>query len=162
MKKCIIIIVLLSLTCINGKERKKDKMEMMMAWRLTEHLKLTNEQAEKFFPLFREYREKIKSLSQKEKSLNKELREKIDRGDTISNSELEKLLSSISELEQNKLNSKKSVISNLEGKLNNLQRAKMIGFEHRFRKEVRDEIKDHKKGWKKQKKHSKKNNHFWK
>ena len=162
MKKCIIIIVLLSLTCINGKERKKDKMEMMMAWRLTEHLKLTNEQAEKFFPLFREYREKIKSLSQKEKSLNKELREKIDRGDTISNSELEKLLLSISELEQNKLNSKKSFISNIEGKLNNLQRAKMIGFEHRFRKEVRDEIKDHKKGWKKQKKHSKKNNHFWK
>ena len=162
MKKCIIIIVLLSLTCINGQERKKGKMEMMMVWRLTEHLKLTNEQAEKFFPLFREYREKIKSLSQKEKSLNKELREKIDRGDTISNSELEKLLSSISELEQNKLNSKKSFISNLEGKLNNVQRAKMIGFEHRFRKEVRDEIKDHKKGWKKQKNNPKKNNHFWK
>ena len=48
-------------------KEKKEKMEMMMAWKLTEHLKLTNEEAEKFFPRFREHREIINTFTDKEK-----------------------------------------------------------------------------------------------
>ena len=76
MKNTILLILLLSVTMVMGQNEKKEKMEMMIAWRLTEHLKLTNEEAEKFFPRFREHREAMDALAEKEKKLNTEIREK--------------------------------------------------------------------------------------
>ena len=170
MKNTILSIMLLSLTMVIGQpdqtvvKEKKEKMEMMMAWKLTEHLKLTNEEAEKFFPRFREHRETMDAFTDKEKKLNSEIKEKIERGDALSNNDLDKLLDELSGLERKRIKEKKSFIDGLEGHLNNVQRAKLIGFEHRFRKDVREQLKHHKKGDKKRDRpqFDKKGNHFWK
>ena len=170
MKNTILSIMLLSLTMVIGQpdqtvvKEKKEKMEMMMAWKLTEHLKLTNEEAEKFFPRFREHREIINTFTDKEKTLNSEIKEKIERGDALSNKDLDNLLSELSELERKRIKEKRLFIDGLEGHLNNVQRAKLIGFEHRFRKDVREQLKHHKKGDKKRDRpqFDKKGNHFWK
>lgn len=170
MKNTILSIMLLSLTMVIGQpdqtvvKEKKEKMEMMMAWKLTEHLKLTNEEAEKFFPRFREHRETMHALTTKEKELHTEIKEKIERGDVLSNKDLDKLLDQLSVFEEKKMKEKKSFIDGLEGYLNNVQRAKLIGFEHRFRKEVRDQLKHHKKGGGKPDgpRFNKKGKHFWK
>ena len=170
MKNTILSIMLLSLTMVIGQpdqtvvKEKKEKMEMMMAWKLTEHLKLTNEEAEKFFPRFREHRETMGAFTDKEKKLNAEIKEKIERGDALSNNDLDKLLDELSGLERKRIKEKKSFIDGLEGHLNNVQRAKLIGFEHRFRKDVREQLKHHKKGDKKRDRpqFDKKGNHFWK
>ena len=145
-------------------KEKKEKMEMMMAWKLTEHLKLTNKEAEKFFPRFREHRETMGAFTDKEKKLNAEIKEKIERGDALSNNDLDKLLDDLSGLERKKIKEKKSFIDGLEGHLNNVQRAKLIGFEHRFRKNVREQLKHHKKSDKKRDRpqFDKKGKHFWK
>ena len=170
MKNTILSIMLLSFTMVIGQpdqtvvKEKKEKMEMMMAWKLTEHLKLTNEEAEKFFPRFREHRETMDAFTDKEKKLNAEIKEKIERGDALSNNDLDKLLDELSGLERKRIKEKKSFIDGLEGHLNNVQRAKLIGFEHRFRKDVREQLKHHKKGDKKRDRpqFDKKGNHFWK
>ena len=170
MKNIILPIMFLSVTMVIGQpehavvKEKKEKMEMMMAWKLTEHLKLTNEEAEKFFPRFREHREIINTFTDKEKILNSEIKEKIERGDALSNKDLEKLLSELSELERKKIKEKRSFIDDLEGHLNNVQRAKLIGFEHRFRKDVREQLKHHKKGGGKRDRSQlkKRGKHFWK
>ena len=170
MKNTILSIMLLSLTMVIGQpeqtvvKEKKEKMEMMMAWKLTEHLKLTNEEAEKFFPRFREHRETMDAFTDKEKKLNAEIKEKIERGDALSNNDLDKLLDELSGLERKRIKEKKSFIDGLEGHLNNVQRAKLIGFEHRFRKDVREQLKHHKKGDKKRDRpqFDKKGKHFWK
>ena len=170
MKNTILSIMLLSLTMVIGQpdqtvvKEKKEKMEMMMAWKLTEHLKLTNKEAEKFFPRFREHRETMHALTTKEKELHTEIKEKIERGDVLSNKDLDKLLDQLSVFEEKKMKEKKSFIDGLEGYLNNVQRAKLIGFEHRFRKEVRDQLKHHKKGGGKPDgpRFNKKGKHFWK
>jgi len=170
MKNTILSIMLLSVTMVIGQpeqavvKEKKEKMEMMMAWKLTEHLKLTNEEAEKFFPRFREHRETMDAFTDKEKKLNSEIKEKIERGDALSNNDLDKLLDELSGLERKRIKEKKSFIDGLEGHLNNVQRAKLIGFEHRFRKDVREQLKHHKKGDKKRDRpqFDKKGNHFWK
>ena len=170
MKNTILSIMLLSLTMVIGQpeqavvKEKKEKMEMMMAWKLTEHLKLTNEEAEKFFPRFREHRETMDAFTDKEKNLNAEIKEKIERGDALSNNDLDKLLDELSGLERKRIKEKKSFIDGLEGHLNNVQRAKLIGFEHRFRKDVREQLKHHKKGDKKRDRpqFDKKGKHFWK
>ena len=170
MKNIILPIMFLSATMVIGQpehavvKEKKEKMEMMMAWKLTEHLKLTNEEAEKFFPRFREHREIINTFTDKEKILNSEIKEKIERGDALSNKDLDKLLSELSELERKKIKEKRSFIDDLEGHLNNVQRAKLIGFEHRFRKDVREQLKHHKKGGGKRVRSQlkKRGKHFWK
>ena len=170
MKNTILSIMLLSLTMVIGQpeqvvvKEKKEKMEMMMAWKLTEHLKLTNEEAEKFFPRFREHRETMGAFTDKEKKLNAEIKEKIERGDALSNNDLDKLLDELSGLERKRIKEKKLFIDGLEGHLNNVQRAKLIGFEHRFRKDVREQLKHHKKGDKKRNRpqFDKKEKHFWK
>ena len=170
MKNIILSIMFLSVTMVIGQpeqavvKEKKEKMEMMMAWKLTEHLKLTNEEAEKFFPRFREHRETMDAFTDKEKILNAEIKEKIERGDALSNNDLDKLLDELSELERKRIKEKKSFIDGLEGHLNNVQRAKLIGFEHRFRKDVREQLKHHKKGDKKRDRpqFDKKGKHFWK
>ncbi len=170
MKNTILSIMLLSVTMVMGQpeqavvKEKKEKMEMMMAWKLTEHLKLTNEEAEKFFPRFREHRETMDAFTDKEKKLNAEIKEKIERGDALSNNDLDKLLDELSGLERKRIKEKKSFIDGLEGHLDNVQRAKLIGFEHRFRKDVREQLKHHKKGDKKRDRpqFDKKGNHFWK
>ena len=38
---------------------RSERMESMVIWRLTDHLELSSEQAEKFFPRFREHREEL-------------------------------------------------------------------------------------------------------
>ena len=164
MKNTILLIILLSATMVMGQNKKKEKMEMMIAWKLTEHLKLTNEEAEKFFPRFREHRETMDGLVEKEKKINTEIKDKIERGDALSNKDLDKLLDDLAELEGKKLKEKKFFINSLEGHLNNVQRAKLIGFEHRFRKDFRDQLEHHRKGGKKRDRpQSKKNGkHFWK
>ena len=170
MKNTILSIMLLSLTMVIGQpeqavvKEKKEKMEMMMAWKLTEHLKLTNEEAEKFFPRFRGHRETMHDLTKKEKELHAEIKEKIERGDVLSNKDLNKLLDDLSVFEEKKMKEKKSFIDGLEGHLNNVQRAKLIGFEHKFRKEVRDQLEHHKKGGGKRDRpqFNKKGKHFWK
>jgi hypothetical protein len=145
-------------------KEKKEKMEMMIAWKLTEHLKLTNEEAEKFFPRFREHRETMHNLTMKEKELHTEIKEKIERGDILSNKDLDKLLDQLSVFEEKKMKEKKLFIEGLEGHLNNVQRAKLIGFDHRFRKEVRDQLEHHKKGGGKRDgpRFKNKGKHFWK
>ena len=78
---------------INGDDDLlKEKMDMMIAWKLTEHLKLTSEQSEKFFPRLREHRESMNTLTEKERALYKELKDNIERGDALSNSDLNKYL----------------------------------------------------------------------
>ncbi|MBH50158.1 MAG: hypothetical protein CMG69_05345 [Candidatus Marinimicrobia bacterium] len=164
MKNVIVILFFIFSTFSLGQPEKKDKMDMMIAWKLTEHLKLTSEQSEKFFPRFREHRERMTNLTENERALYKELKENIERGDALSNSDLNKYLKEVSDLKIEKIKNQNSFIDDLEGSLNNVQRAKLIGFEQRFRKEVKDELRHHKKGWgKKERNHfKKKDKQFWK
>ena len=94
MKNIILPIMFLSATMVIGQpehavvKEKKEKMEMMMAWKLTEHLKLTNEEAEKFFPRFREHREIINTFTDKEKILRTVIATMQDLGFIIDKADL--------------------------------------------------------------------------
>ena len=49
--------------------KRSEKMEMMMVWKLTEELALTPEQAEKFFPRFRQHRDELDEVKKMERAL---------------------------------------------------------------------------------------------
>ena len=150
--KHIILLIIGALLISNSiaqedkkKDRRSEKMEMMTVWKLTEHLKLTEEQGEKFFPRFRGHREELEKIHQEQRQLMKTLQEKIERGDEIKDNEINSQVDNLAELEKRKLEFQKKYILDLEGVLNNAQRAKLIGFERRLRQEVKDQMKEHRK-----------------
>ena len=151
MKQIILLIigaVLISNTIAQEdikKDKRSEKMEMMVVWRLTEHLKLTPEQAEKFFPRMRSHKEKLAEIQKEHKQLMESMHEKIERGDEINNKEIKSQLKTIAEFEIKKLDLQEKFILDLEGVLNNAQRAKLIGFDRRLKQEIKDQMKEYRK-----------------
>ena len=47
--------------------RSPEKMENMIVWRLTDELDLSTDQAEKFFPRFRNHRKELEEIGKKER-----------------------------------------------------------------------------------------------
>ena len=150
--KHIILLIIGALLISNSiaqedkkKDRRSEKMEMMTVWKLTEHLKLTEEQGEKFFPRFRGQREELEKIHQEQRQLMQTLQEKIERGDEIKDNDIKSQVENLAELENKKLDLQGEFITGLEGVLNNTQRAKLIGFERRLRQEVKDQMRENRK-----------------
>ncbi len=72
-----------------------ERMEMMMIWKLTDHLELSEEQAEKFFPSMRLHQKQVLEIRKEERELFSPTFAKVKKGDQISKSEVTKLLKKI-------------------------------------------------------------------
>ncbi len=108
-----------------GDRDRGENRGQMMAFRLTERLELTSEQAEKFFPRFREHREEMKKLSEQIGDNKKVLREKIKDGKEISDTELSKVLTKVNTLHNQRDGAKYQFINSLGDILDNTQIAKL-------------------------------------
>ena len=67
---------------------RRERMETMMVWRLTEELDLKPKQAEKFFPRFREHRKNLSEIQKEQREIGKRLRQKNGEEEKISKSEV--------------------------------------------------------------------------
>ena len=80
MKKNILICILcISFVMMQDKKPIKN-MKIMMKWKLTEYLDLSEEQAEKFFPKMNSHEKKMKDINLKINSLKDDLEEYISLG----------------------------------------------------------------------------------
>ena len=62
--------------------RSTEKMENMIVWRLTDDLDLTTDQAEKFFPRFRDHRKILEEIGKQEREMIGNIdREKLNKND---------------------------------------------------------------------------------
>lgn len=121
-------------------DRTNDRMEMMMTWKLTNDLDLTPEQADKFFPRFKEHRENMNALEKEIIDVSEKIKDKIDKGKEISSKELDEALENINELEIQKIDEKQRFINEMEEYLTANQIAKLALFKHYFIKDLRKEI----------------------
>ncbi|MBC8402582.1 MAG: hypothetical protein H8E14_13930 [Candidatus Marinimicrobia bacterium] len=119
-----------------------NRMEMMVVWRLTEHLKLTPEQAEVFFPAMREHREKIKKLNTERVAAGRTMVERAERGETITDKDYKAFLKLISDLEKQKIDLRSDYLNRLDGVLTNTQRVKLMIFDERFKNELQRNIRE--------------------
>lgn len=125
-------------------EEKRDRMEMMVMWKITEELKLTEDQAEKFFPVFHHHREEVRKIKDEQRTITGSLREKVERGDAITDQELTDQMEKLKVLELKKIDAREQLFNKMEGTLNNVQRFKLLGMEHQLRNEIQKEIRKHK------------------
>ncbi len=129
---------------VERREENRERMEMMVMWKLTEELRLTEDQAEKFFPVFHQYRDEVKAIRKELTAITSELNEKIDRGDSISDQEITEKMEKLKVLEFKKIEAREMLFTKMEGTLNNVQRFKLLGMEHQLRNDIRKEIRKQK------------------
>ncbi len=121
-----------------GKDR--DRMEMMVMWRLTDELQLTEEQGAKFFPDFREYRDKVKALNDQKRDLAKSIHDKIESKDELSDKDFKSTLDQWYSIENQRNTLEKEFLDKTASYLTNVQRLKLAVSRERFKNDLRNQM----------------------
>jgi len=143
----LILIVLTGVTLAQQNKQKRsihsDKMDMLMAFKLTEELELTPEQAEVFFPLMKVHRKNIKIIDKKILELVNQFQED-NRNKDITDENLKLFMEKYSEIEISKQTEKERLFAKMEGILNNYQIFKLITFKQHFQRGMREDLRKRK------------------
>ena len=134
---------------------RSERMESMVIWRLTDHLELSSDQAEKFFPRFREHREDIKQLGKDEREIYESIREQMADDKELSKTDVRKTIDRVAKLRKERVDLETKFVLGMDDILTPNQTVKLGVFKERMMHEMRDEMRD-KKGKKGKKKRNKK------
>lgn len=128
-------------------EEREPNPGMVIKWKLTEFLDITEEQAETFFPRVNTLENDLKSLREKDKELFKELNEMIDE-EKVSSKKVDKILDELYTNEEKRLQLKRDHIKNMDDILSPEQMAKYVAFERSFKHRLKDRFREkkHKRG----------------
>ena len=135
---------------------RSERMESMVIWRLTDHLELSSDQAEKFFPRFREHRKDIKQLGKDEREIYESIRKQMDNDKELSKADVKNTIDRVSQLRKTRVDLETKFVLGMDDILTPNQMVKLGVFKERMMHEMRDEMRD-KKGKKgKKKRHKRK------
>ena len=115
-------------------ERRDSRMEAKKIGYITEQLDLSTEEAQKFWPIYNEFQDKIKSLKE-------ETREKGRSDKDFTDAEAQTFLNTIFEREQKELDLKKNYFKKMEAAISKAKIAKLYTIENKFRDKVYRSIK---------------------
>jgi Spy/CpxP family protein refolding chaperone len=119
-----------------------ERMEMMMIWKLTDHLELTQDQAEKFFPSMRAHQKQVLKIRKEEKELFTPVYKKVKKGEDISKAEANKLLNKVATYEQKRSKARIDFVKDSGDILNPTQQVKLLMFDGQMKQQVRDRMQD--------------------
>ena len=111
---------------------RREQIEILRIWKMTEELELTEKQADKFFPRLRLDDKKIEELDKERQSLFRELHKDAMKGG-MDEKVLDEKIERISDIESKILKNRVKFIKDMVDLLSTDQRAKLIVFRHRFR-----------------------------
>ena len=119
---------------------RRKRMETMMVWSLTEELDLKPEQAEKFFPRFREHRKNLDAINQEEKEIGKSLRQNIEKDEKLSKSEVTSAVKKITKLRKKKADVEEKFLLGMDDLLDPLQMTILGMFKQKMLREMGGEL----------------------
>lgn len=123
------------------KPPRRQQIEMLRIWKMTEELDLTEQQAEKFFPKLRNEDKKIEELEQQRQKIFRNLHEDVKKGE-IDAKELDKTINDLTEIQTDIIQKHARFIRDMDGILSTDQQARLIIFRHRFRERMVDMMRD--------------------
>tara|TARA_B100000427_G_scaffold286273_1_gene260185 strand:- start:445 stop:942 length:498 start_codon:yes stop_codon:yes gene_type:complete len=131
--------------------RNPEKIDNMIVWRLTDDLDLSTDQAEKFFPRFRDHRKNLEEIGRQEREMVADLdREKLKKSD------VKNTIEDISKLRQKRIELESDFVLSLDDILDPGQMIRLGIFKQRMMMEMRQNIRDEKGQKKRHKKKGKK------
>jgi len=141
MKKVIITIFMVFMTIINlsAQQGKREKLKAYKTAYITEHLDLTPQEAEKFWPVYNAYEKQIYKL--KVLNIKDQRKQIVDKGgiEEISNEEADQIIDKLMKNEQAILKVKKDLFNNLEKVLSSKKLLKLYSSEHDFNRKLLSE-----------------------
>ena len=150
MNKTVIIIIILMCSNLFAQPGKSkgpggqysERMEMMLMWKLTDELELTEDQAETFFPLMRSHQKEVMELRRQEKVLFEPMYEKMKRNGKINQSEVNSLLKEIAKMDDNKTKQRVKFIEKSSEVLEPSQQLRLLMFEPKIKSQVQRDMRE--------------------
>ena len=112
-----------------------------MIWKLTEELELEVDQAEKFFPRFRQHRVDMENLRKKQRSLAGSLKLNM-KNDKLTSSEVGRIIKETSSLKRKMSDLEEKFLISSGDILNPVQQAKLGVFKHKMMKDLKGKMKN--------------------
>ena len=106
-----------------------NRMEMMMAWKMTEYLNLSEQQAEKLFPRMRRQRVKMNDYYVSEKELFDSHLSKIKKGEKIAQSDVDAVYKKMQDLTDKKNDARMKFFKSTRDILDPTQQIMFLSFE---------------------------------
>ena len=119
-----------------------ERMEMMMIWKLTDHLELSEDQAEKFFPVMRVHQKELMEIRKEEKELFYPTFTKVKKGEKVSKSDVNKLLGNIKSFEEKKTKGRINFINKSGDILDPTQQVRLLMFEPTVKQQMQRRMKE--------------------
>lgn len=121
-------------------EKERRMLEAIRVTRMTEALKLTDEQVAKFLPRLKQIEERQRNLRQERARMVGQLAEMLDKPER--QKELKPKLDELDRLEQEQMQKTRQMMRDLDTMLSVEQRARWRVFNERFDQEIRDMAKE--------------------
>jgi len=114
---------------------RREQIEMLRIWKMTEELDLSEQQADKFFPKLRSDDKQIEELEHQKQKIFRELHENVKNGE-LDAKKLNKTIDNLTEIQTNIIQKHAKFIRDMDGILSIDQQAKLIIFKHKFRERM--------------------------
>jgi hypothetical protein len=138
MKKLIIALLLTTIS-IQAQEGGREKIKAFKVAYITEKLSLTASEAEKFWPVYNAYDDKMRDLRKQERNI---LSGKLSAGiDAMSDADANKLLDEFLEIKSKELEYTKELVQNLKASLSPKKIIKLHKTEEEFKRKLLERIK---------------------
>lgn len=113
---------------------RRERMESLRIWKMTEFLELSSDQSVLFFPKLREYEKSIRSDQEGQREIIRRINEKIEReADRIGQDDVRKYTQQMTDFEKRIIDKKQKFILDLSDVLTPEQQMKFIIFDSNFR-----------------------------
>ena len=119
-----------------------NKMEMMMVWKMTEYLNLSEQQAEKLFPRMRRQRIKMDDFFVTEKELFDLHLSKIKKGEKITQSDVDAVYNEMQDLTDKKNDARMKFFQSTRDILDPAQQIMFLSFEPYMNQEAQKGMKE--------------------
>ena len=119
----------------------RKSIESMMIWKLTEELELEVDQAEKFFPRFRQHRVEMENLRKEQRSLAGSLKLNV-KNSKLTSSEVSRIIKETSSLKRKMSDLEENFLIDSGDILTPVQQAKLGVFKHKMMKDLKGKMKN--------------------
>ena len=121
---------------------RSDKMKMMMVWKLTDELALSPQQAEKFFPRFRQHRAELDEVRKMERALGKEMKQKLKKDEDIPEKDVKETVKKITELRKKHVDLEAKFLLGMDDILSPRQLANLGMFKQKMMRNFGGELRE--------------------
>lgn len=127
-------------------EREHREIERYRSIRMAEYMDLSPEQSDRFFPRWREHREKMREIHRQMRQMGENMAGEGEMvPENLTAEELELMISSLLDLDKKQMSAREAFLEEMQEYLQPYQVARYMFFEHAFRQELQQTMK---KKWK--------------